>query len=164
MTNNKYETIRHARSDYRAQANQPWIAFNWTSLVDASPVGLHLVTFSMSLNQDASNEQIEELKRYDAKASLEAEDSTGFLCYYADEISVGRTALSFCIWESAEDAKAASSRPDHLAAVEYARNEGQKIYLNYVVRRYLLEQSEERQELQFWQYGENEELFLAGVA
>jgi hypothetical protein len=158
MGTNDYETIRPATEDYRNLPERPWDAFRWDGVTDTRPDGLHLVTFTAILKSDAEPAKIDELKGYDYRAHEEAAASDGYLWYFPDEFSAELTALSFCVWSSLKHGREASRKPHHKAAVEFARGEGRNVYLQYMVRRYLLERDEPDAELRFSEYQTDDSL------
>ena len=53
----------------------------------------------------------------DERAHQEAASSPGFVFYYKGPLSSDRSCLSFCMWTSRADARAAAGRPNHVEAV-----------------------------------------------
>ena len=56
----------------------------------------------------------EVLAAFDESALIAAEGAKGFIHYQPND------GLSYCIWETAEDAQVATSSPEHRAAAMYA--------------------------------------------
>ena len=54
---------------------------------------------------------------FDELAHQEAATSPGFVHYFKGPQATDGSCLSFCLWDSRADARAASGRPDHVRAV-----------------------------------------------
>ncbi len=70
------------------------------------------------------------LKQLDDAALLSAESAKGFIHYEPFE------GLSYCLWQTPEDARAAISSPDHVSAARYAEQAYAECHL---VRGWLLQ-------------------------
>jgi hypothetical protein len=57
------------------------------------------------------------LTLFDELAHQEAASSPGFVHYFKGPAAADGSCLSFCLWESRADARAAAGRPDHVRAV-----------------------------------------------
>ena len=88
----------------------------------------YLVAFR-SVHREGADEQV--LEEYDLRAAEEAAEAPGFVRYFRGPVTSTRECLSFCIWESRDDARAASRGPRHIEAIA------------------LVEQMYERYELEF---------------
>jgi hypothetical protein len=90
-------------------------AFNWqdasTELGDGD---WYLVAFR-SIRRSGADE--ERLTLFDELAHQEAATSPGFVHYFKGPQASDGSCLSFCLWTSRADARAASGRPDHVRAV-----------------------------------------------
>lgn len=90
-------------------------AFNWqeasTELGDGD---WYLVAFR-SIRRAGADE--ERLTLFDELAHQEAATSPGFVHYFKGPQATDGSCLSFCLWDSRADARAASGRPDHVRAV-----------------------------------------------
>jgi hypothetical protein len=90
-------------------------AFNWQESAAALGDGAwYLVAFRSVRRADADEER---LTLFDELAHQEAMSSPGFVHYFKGPRSFDGSCLSFCLWNSRADARAASSRPDHVRAV-----------------------------------------------
>ncbi|MDT4947170.1 MAG: hypothetical protein QOH14_3903 [Pseudonocardiales bacterium] len=90
-------------------------AFNWSDCEAAIERGeWYMVAFRSTIRPDADTER---LREYDDFAHVEASGSPGFVHYYKGPLAGDGTCLSFCLWTSRADARAASRLPAHLEAV-----------------------------------------------
>ena len=88
--------------------------FNWSScLGDARFDRLYLVVFRSMLRVSAD---LELLLEHDKRAHAEALKAGGLLCYFRGVMNERRECLSFCLWESREQARRASAGASHRAA------------------------------------------------
>jgi hypothetical protein len=89
--------------------------FNWSSwLGDARFERLYLVVFRSVLRATAD---LELLRVHDEQAHAEALEAGGLLYYFRGVMNDRRECLSFCLWESREQASRASGSPLHRAAM-----------------------------------------------
>ena len=90
-------------------------AFNWpdgaTELGEGS---WYLVAFR-SIRRAGADE--ERLAAYDESAHQEAATAPGFVHYLKGPAADDGSCLSFCLWESRDQARAAARRPAHIRAV-----------------------------------------------
>jgi hypothetical protein len=90
-------------------------AFNWQEAsAELGNGGWYLVAFR-SIRRAGADE--ERLTLFDELAHQEAATSPGFVHYFKGPQATDGSCLSFCLWESRADARAASGRPDHVRAV-----------------------------------------------
>ena len=90
-------------------------AFNWQdSTAELGDGEWYLVAFRSIRRADADEER---LTLFDERAHQEAASSPGFVHYFKGPRSNDGACLSFCLWNSRADARAASGRPDHVLAV-----------------------------------------------
>jgi hypothetical protein len=88
--------------------------FNWSSwLGEARFERLYLVVFRSVLGATANREL---LREHDERTHAEALRAGGLLFYYRGVMNERRESLSFCLWESREQARRASGGPLHRAA------------------------------------------------
>lgn len=90
-------------------------AFNWEA--GTAPLGegeWYLVAFRSIRRADADETR---LTAYDDLAHAEAAASAGFVHYFKGPAAADRSCLSFCLWESRAEARAAAGRPAHVRAV-----------------------------------------------
>jgi predicted methyltransferase MtxX (methanogen marker protein 4) len=104
--------------------------FNWSScLGDARFERLYLVVFRSMLRVTAD---LELLSEHDERVFAEALDAGGLLCYFRGAMNERRECLSFCLWESREQARRASSGSLHRAATGIVA----EMYESYSLERY----------------------------
>ncbi len=90
-------------------------AFDWAPVARRlGPGEWYMVAFRSILRADSDGER---LTRYDDWAHEEAAGEAGFVHYFKGPLASDRSCLSFCIWTSRADARAAAGRPAHRAAV-----------------------------------------------
>ena len=90
-------------------------AFNWqTATAELGNGEWYLVAFRSVRRADADEDR---LTRFDELAHQEALGSPGFVHYFKGPRAFDGSCLSFCLWNSRAEARAASSRPDHVRAV-----------------------------------------------
>jgi hypothetical protein len=90
-------------------------AFDWSDAAVALPMGEWYMVAFRSIRRHGADE--ERLTFYDDLAHREAEGAPGFVSYFKGPVDVDGTCLSFCLWDSRAEARAAAGRPDHLEAV-----------------------------------------------
>ena len=105
--------LRPVGEDY---ASLPiWQAFNWdeaaTSLGDGE---WYLVAFRSIRRNDADEARLE---LFDELAHQEAAASPGFVHYFKGPKASDGSCLSFCLWTSRAEARAAAGLPAHVQAV-----------------------------------------------
>jgi hypothetical protein len=109
-------------------------AFNWAD--GAAPLGTgewYLVAFR-SIRRDGADEA--KLDEYDERAHQEAAASPGFLHYLKGPRAADGACMSFCLWQSRADARAAAGKPDHVRAVSLLDQMYETYQLEYLsVRR-----------------------------
>lgn len=90
-------------------------AFDWTEVGRSLGQGeWYLVVFRSVRRPDADELRLSE---YDERAHLEAAGAPGFVHYFKGPVATDGTCLSFCLWSSRAEARAAAGRPDHLEAI-----------------------------------------------
>jgi hypothetical protein len=90
-------------------------AFDWSAAATHLGDGAwYMVAFRSIRRADAD---VVRLAEYDDRAHAEAASSPGFVHYFKGPAAADRSCLSFCIWDSRADARAAAGRPLHVAAV-----------------------------------------------
>lgn len=90
---------------------------------------LYLVAFRSQRKPEAD---VEMLNTYDAAAHLDAANSEGYITYFKGEADNEGYNLSFCLWQSAKDARAATSKSSHQQAARLAGS----MYADYKLERY----------------------------
>jgi hypothetical protein len=90
-------------------------AFTWQDAgQDLGDGEWYLVAFRSVRRADADEEM---LRLYDDLAHHEAEGAPGFIHYFKGPTAGDGSCLSFCMWRSRAEARAAAGRPAHLRAV-----------------------------------------------
>jgi hypothetical protein len=142
MIVNDYGKIAPARDDYRNVSVPTKDAFNWeVAITQTGPNGLYGVEFTSAQNMIVAKDEpdkIKHLHQLDDAARVDAESQPGFNFYFADIVSEDGDARSFCLWDTREDAVAASKREKHQAAVRYTFGEGKDVYAFYGIKKFLL--------------------------
>ena len=90
-------------------------AFDWTDVAAQLGSGEWYLVAFRSVRRAGCDEP--RLCDVDERAHLEAAGAPGFVFYYKGPLSTDRTCLSFCMWTSRAEARAAAGRPEHVAAV-----------------------------------------------
>src|SRR2546422_2055027 len=90
-------------------------AFNWQeAATDLAAGEWYLVAFR-SIRRPGADEA--RLEAYDEAAHQEAASSPGFVHYLKGPTSGDGSCLSFCLWTSRAEARAAAGKPAHVLAV-----------------------------------------------
>ena len=90
-------------------------AFTWAPVAKALDAGVwYMVAFRSIQKADANKER---LTQYDDWAHEEATGAPGFVHYFKGPLAGDRSCLSFCLWNSRAEARAAAARPAHRDAV-----------------------------------------------
>lgn len=90
-------------------------AFDWSRVARKLGTGeWYLVAFRSIRRADADEIRLAE---FDDRAHHEAQSSPGFVHYFKGPAAADGSCLSFCMWTSRAEARAASGRPDHIRAV-----------------------------------------------
>jgi hypothetical protein len=90
-------------------------AFNWDEATASLGDGeWYLVAFRSIRRADADEARLE---LFDELAHEEAAEAPGFVHYYKGPLAADGSCLSFCLWTSRADARAAAGRPAHVRAV-----------------------------------------------
>ena len=106
--------------------------FDWiSSLAGCRFDRLYLVVFRSVRRPDAD---LALLREYDDRAYEKALESGGLLCYFKGDADERRECLSFCLWESREQAIAAAGAASHRSAAEISG----RMVESYVLERYWL--------------------------
>lgn len=89
-------------------------AFDWRAAGEALGTGeWYMVVFRSVRRADADEAT---LTLHDERAHDEASRSAGYIHYFKGPLSADGTCLSFCIWSSRADARAAAGKPVHAEA------------------------------------------------
>ena len=103
-------------------------AFDWTRVARKLGTGeWYLVAFRSVRRAEADEVRLAE---FDERAHLEAQSAPGFVHYFKGPAAADGSCLSFCLWTSRAEARAAAGRPDHIRAISV---------INEMYERYTLE-------------------------
>lgn len=106
------------------------VGFDWDDCISgASFDRLYLVVFRSVRRATAD---LDLLKEYDDRAYEEAVRAGGLLRYFKGEMNERRECLSFCLWESRDQARAAAGSSSHGKAAEITA----RMYESYRLYRY----------------------------
>ena len=115
-------------------------AFNWSSCLTGVPFDrLYLVVFR-SVRRAAAD--LDRLREHDDLAYADALEAGGLLCYFRGEMNERRECLSFCLWESREQAQRATGSASHAAAMRITAH----MYESYTLERYYVVRSAAEEE------------------
>ena len=104
--------------------------FDWSSCFSGVPFEqLYLVVFRSVRRATAD---LKLLREQDDMAHAEALEAGGLLHYYKGSMNERRECLSFCLWESREQARRAAGGASHRRAAEITA----EMYESYVLERY----------------------------
>lgn len=106
--------------------------FNWSECLANVDAGQWFLVTFRSVRIATADEAV--LQEYDDLAFAEALSTSGLLYYFKGDLDEHRHCLSFCIWETADQARLASRLPQHQAAAHLVKD----MYESYVVERQLL--------------------------
>ena len=126
--------ISPRHSDYATLSIQE--GFDWSSLSGCSFDELYLVVFRSVRRPDAD---LALLREYDDRAYEEALGSGGLLQYFKGHANERGECLSFCLWETREQARKAAAAASHASAADITA----QMYLSYVLDRYWLKKAGE---------------------
>jgi hypothetical protein len=89
-------------------------AFTWAACLDAvEPGEWYMVAFRSMRRTDADEAR---LTAYDDWAHTEAMSAPGFVHYFKGPTTADGRCMSFCLWDSRTEARAAAGRPAHTEA------------------------------------------------
>ncbi len=89
-------------------------AFTWADIAASVPPGEWYMVAFRSTRLPGADEDV--LTRHDDWAHAEAKTAPGFVHYLKGPTTDGGLCLSFCLWDSRTEARAAAGRPAHAAA------------------------------------------------
>ena len=90
-------------------------AFDWSAAAEQLGTGEWYLVAFRSIRRAGADEA--RLTAFDDRAHAEAESSPGFVHYFKGPAGPDGSCLSFCLWTSRAEARAAAGRPDHVQAV-----------------------------------------------
>jgi len=108
--------------------------FNWDPCLQYEAFdSLYLVVFRSVRRASAD---LDLLREFDDRAYSEASNSGGLLRYFKGEMNEQRECLSFCLWETRDQARAAASGPSHgrAAGITASMYESYRLYRYSIVR------------------------------
>ena len=111
--------------------------FDWSSLSCCFFERLYLVVFPSVWQPEAD---LDLLREYDDRAFEEALVSGGLLRYFKGHANELGECLSFCLWETREQAREAAGAPSHRSAAAVSA----QMYLSYSLDRYWIEKVREK--------------------
>jgi len=117
--------------------------FNWSERLREVVEGQWYLVVFRSVRRGTAD--VDVLTEFDDHAHTEALDAGGLMYYFRGELGGDRECLSFCLWETQEQAKVALRLPRHQAAVRVAR----EMYESYLLERYILTKRRESAEIEF---------------
>ena len=121
-------------------------AFDWAMSGTALGTGeWYLVAFRSVRKAEADEAK---LALYDEFAHQEAAKAPGFVHYYKGPTCPDGTCLSFCLWASRADARAAAGRPAHIEAVGLLG----EMYATYTLEFLRVRREHDRAPLEFEPY------------
>src|SRR5918997_1530291 len=103
--------------------------FDWSSLSHCPFDSLYLVVFRSLRRPEAD---LDLLREHDDRAYEEAMASGGLLRYFKGQANERDECLSFCLWETGEQARKAAASPSHESATSITA----QTYLSYILERY----------------------------
>ncbi len=110
--------------------------FDWSSLSCCPFERLYLIVFRSLRRPEAD---LDLLREHDDRAYEEALISGGLLRYFKGHANERGECLSFCLWETREQAREAAGAASHRSAAEISA----KMYSSYVLERYCLKKDGE---------------------
>lgn len=127
-----HEACRHISPQHPDYATLPIEdGFDWSSLSGCHFGRLYLVVFR-SVRRPTADLNL--LREYDDRAYTEANKSGGLLRYFKGHANERRECLSFCLWESPEQAREAAGAAAHRSAASLTA----RMYVSYEIDRYWL--------------------------
>jgi hypothetical protein len=138
LTADLYEAclqISPRHSDYATLSIED--GFDWSSLSRCLFERLYLVVFRSVWRPEAD---LDLLREYDDRAFEEALVSGGLLRYFKGHANELGECLSFCLWETREQAREAAGAPSHRSAAGVSA----QMYLSYSLDRYWIEKVREK--------------------
>src|SRR5215217_7463883 len=127
--------ISSKHPDYATRPIQT--GFDWSALYGCSFGRLYLVVFRSVRRPDAD---LVLLREHDDRAYEEALTSGGLLRYFKGHANERGECLSFCLWETREQAREAADAASHRSAAGLSV----QMYLSYRLERYLLKKEGEK--------------------
>src|SRR5215203_7350756 len=111
--------------------------FEWSSLSYCLFERLYLVVFRSLRRPEAD---LDLLQEHDDRAYEEALESGGLLRYFKGNANERGECLSFCLWETREQARQAADAASHRSAAGVSA----QMYLSYLLERFWIQKSREK--------------------
>lgn len=127
-THNAFQHLAPLTPDYATRPIE--CAFNWQDCAALIEPGRWYLVVFRSVRRPDADEAI--LTEFDDDAYMEALQAGGLLFYFRGSLNERRECLSFCIWESQEQARAGSCLPLHRRAAAITP----ETYVTYKLERY----------------------------
>jgi hypothetical protein len=124
--------ISPKHQDYATQPIQA--GFDWSPLSDYDFDRLYLVVFRSVRRPDAD---LDLMREHDDRAYEEALRSGGLLRYFKGHANERGECLSFCLWETRDQALEAAGAASHKSAADITA----RMYVSYVLDRYWLKKA-----------------------
>jgi hypothetical protein len=139
-----YEACRRLSPTSPDHANLPIEeGFNWSSCLDEACFDHLYVVVFRSVRRAAAD--LDLLQEYDDRAYADAERAGGLLFYFKGLVNERHECLSFCLWESREQARRAAGATSHRAATTITA----QMYESYTIERYDLIKQGAQEDLVF---------------
>jgi|SRR5215204_5094615 len=133
-----YEACRRISPRHPDYATRPIEdGFEWSYLSFCDFEQLYLVVFRSLRRPEAD---LDLLREHDDRAYEEALESGGLLRYFQGVANERGECLSFCLWETREQARKAAGAASHRSATGITA----QMYLSYVLDRYWLKKGGEQ--------------------
>ena len=123
-----FERLAPILDDYATRPIQE--ALDWSGCAAPGCEGeWYLVVFRSVRKADVDEQR---LTAYDDRAHAEAATAQGFVHYFKGPLTERRECLSFCLWNSRQEARAASGLPAHRGAVTLIREAYERYTLEFL--------------------------------
>ena len=138
LTADLYETCQQISPRHPDYATLPIEdGFDWSFLSCCSFERLYLVVFRSVWQPEAD---LDLLREHDDRAFEEALASGGLLRYFKGQVNERGECLSFCLWETREQARHAADAASHRSAAGVSA----QMYLSYSLERYWIRKAGEK--------------------
>jgi len=118
-------------------------AFTWGDCTDeVEPGEWYMVAFRSTRRSDVDEDR---LTAYDDWAHAEAMDAPGFVHYFKGPTTADGRCISFCLWDSRAEARAAAGRPAHTQAAALTH----EAYADYILEFHRVRRSADAPEFTF---------------
>ncbi len=104
--------------------------FNWSSCLDEACFDRLYVVVFRSVRRASAD--LDLLREHDDRAYADAETAIGLLYYFKGLVNERRECVSFCLWETREQARRAAEEASHREAATITA----QMYESYTIERY----------------------------